>query len=594
MNFRFRIEYIQYQLTTRNVMKSVLIIDDDPLIVELYKDQIELLNHQALIAANGLEAFNILKTNTPDLIIVDLLMPGMNGIDFLKKIHQTKRLRPVPILVVSGVQNNALLRKSVELGAIGFLQKPFDINLLRVKIASLVRFSGVNKEHTILFDGRLEEKQLEGLIIAIESRGVTGWLTMENEERIGKIKFSKGILDFAQLENLEESAALDELMSWKKGMYCFDQNDRSPEITTDQQEEYTPQKEPTKNAVSLDRLEIADKVYHLGEKNSNFALNSNIYLKIYNTDKAVVINPGVEFEYKEFATKTNQILGAVAHIQKYILSSYAPNNSQNAIHLQSANSNMVCFTSEANWNMLAGNGIKKAKVICVETLQNGQIKLEGDKVLQVIPINYCPTYGTFAVYDIDTRVLFSGPLFSGMMNYGNAEMYANEGSWEAIKRFHQIYMPSHKALQNALNKIKALKPAPLLIAPLYGDVISGKYIDLILNKLTEIQVGPDCTTEVAPKDKIYTEMAQHMYKKACSITGEGTHILSRLRNDSELQTLMRFDDNGVRDILSNGPYAYERLSSLIFTHIEDAELASQVKSFAIEAAINRQFTPPQI
>ncbi|MCB1552133.1 MAG: response regulator [Alphaproteobacteria bacterium] len=116
--------------------KTVLVIDDEKDLVELIKDNLELENYHVLTAANGLEGLDVLKQKSPHLIILDMNMPKMNGIEFYRRLSQDSEGHTEhPVLVLTARANLRELFRDI--GADGFMSKPFEIPDL-IKEARLI------------------------------------------------------------------------------------------------------------------------------------------------------------------------------------------------------------------------------------------------------------------------------------------------------------------------------------------------------------------------------------------------------------------------------------------------------------------------
>ena len=105
----------------------VLVVDDEPDLRELYAVNLKEAGHEVLTAANGAEGLGLLKGTNPDVILVDLMMPVMDGYEFLHHLRKMPEHRGTPAIVVSAVATGAFSRK---LGASGFVAKPFDADEL--------------------------------------------------------------------------------------------------------------------------------------------------------------------------------------------------------------------------------------------------------------------------------------------------------------------------------------------------------------------------------------------------------------------------------------------------------------------------------
>jgi CheY-like chemotaxis protein len=109
--------------------KTVLIVDDDSEIVLLVKTIAELEGYETHTASNGVEALALLHGFTPDLIFLDLMMPGMDGWTFSRELRRRSRARHIPIVVLSGVHD--IQRTVGSLPIDGFISKPFEYEDLR-------------------------------------------------------------------------------------------------------------------------------------------------------------------------------------------------------------------------------------------------------------------------------------------------------------------------------------------------------------------------------------------------------------------------------------------------------------------------------
>lgn len=110
-------------------MKIILIIDDQPGIRMLLSELFRREGHETILAVNGLEAFYQLEQVEPDCILLDMKMPGMTGIEVLKKIK--KEWPHIPVMMMTAYGEDDLLTEAIELGAIKYFIKPFDIYEVR-------------------------------------------------------------------------------------------------------------------------------------------------------------------------------------------------------------------------------------------------------------------------------------------------------------------------------------------------------------------------------------------------------------------------------------------------------------------------------
>jgi CheY-like chemotaxis protein len=96
------------------VARTVLVVDDDPHAVELMTATLQTLGIAALVASSGMQALELLQQHEPDAMILDLLMPGMNGFDVLHALRQQPRWRTLPVFVWTSMQLSTDERTALE------------------------------------------------------------------------------------------------------------------------------------------------------------------------------------------------------------------------------------------------------------------------------------------------------------------------------------------------------------------------------------------------------------------------------------------------------------------------------------------------
>lgn len=109
-------------------MERILVIDDELELCELLRDVLEEAGYSVSIAVSSREAFNLLKKTTPDLIICDMVMDGLDGVGFIGEMKKTKKNIPVIIMSAYGAYDKVI--QAIELGAHDFIAKPFKPNVM--------------------------------------------------------------------------------------------------------------------------------------------------------------------------------------------------------------------------------------------------------------------------------------------------------------------------------------------------------------------------------------------------------------------------------------------------------------------------------
>ncbi len=105
--------------------KTVLIIDDEPDLVEISKTHLEEAGYCVITASNGIEGLELAKKSKPDLILLDIVMPGMDGLEMLETLRGTPGLSAIKVLMLTAKGRTENIFEADRLRAVDFLIKPF-------------------------------------------------------------------------------------------------------------------------------------------------------------------------------------------------------------------------------------------------------------------------------------------------------------------------------------------------------------------------------------------------------------------------------------------------------------------------------------
>ena len=119
-------------------MKKILIVDDEPNIVMTLEYTFKKSNYEVFIARDGQEALDILKTNFPDVIILDIMMPMVDGFATLEQIRKDENLKHTKVLFLSAKNKESDIEKGLALGADAYMTKPFSIKKVVEKVEELL------------------------------------------------------------------------------------------------------------------------------------------------------------------------------------------------------------------------------------------------------------------------------------------------------------------------------------------------------------------------------------------------------------------------------------------------------------------------
>ena len=109
----------------------ILLIDDEKAYANVIKDALEIIGLEVLLAHNAMDALNLFQQVTPDLILLDVMMPEVDGLSLLRWLREHSEQGSIPIHVVSAKAQPEDQKAAIEAGADGFLAKPFSVEELR-------------------------------------------------------------------------------------------------------------------------------------------------------------------------------------------------------------------------------------------------------------------------------------------------------------------------------------------------------------------------------------------------------------------------------------------------------------------------------
>jgi len=121
------------------VPKKILIIDDEPLIVEMLAFRLQkAAGYSVFSAGDGEEGLKQAKAQNPDLILVDIMMPRMDGYEFLKQVKKDPELARIPVIILTASISAEVVDQAKKAGAVDFILKPFNSAQLQQKIEKVI------------------------------------------------------------------------------------------------------------------------------------------------------------------------------------------------------------------------------------------------------------------------------------------------------------------------------------------------------------------------------------------------------------------------------------------------------------------------
>lgn len=163
-----------------NAPKRLLVVDDDPNLVLLVKDYLEFRGYEVVAASNGLEALEVMRRLTPDLIICDVMMPEMDGYTFVQTLRSDRATDWIPVIFLSARGQTADRVRGLNAGADAYLVKPFEPEELVAQVEAtlkhterLLQMQGAPVQPVIQLDREVELTPTETKVLQYVARGMS-------------------------------------------------------------------------------------------------------------------------------------------------------------------------------------------------------------------------------------------------------------------------------------------------------------------------------------------------------------------------------------------------------------------------------------
>lgn len=144
--------------------KKILLVDDEPSIRELLRVALEIADFECLEAPDIREAQQMINTQSPDLILLDWMLPGGSGIELLRSLKKNELTRAIPVIMLTAKTHQDNIVQGLEVGADDYVTKPFAPKELIARIKAMLRRAGSDEEST--------EYRVGELVVEVDSRRV--------------------------------------------------------------------------------------------------------------------------------------------------------------------------------------------------------------------------------------------------------------------------------------------------------------------------------------------------------------------------------------------------------------------------------------
>ncbi|MCL2722838.1 MAG: protein kinase [Polyangiaceae bacterium] len=341
----------------------------------------------------------------------------------------------------------------------------------------------------------------------------------------------------------------------------------------------------------MNPVEIAPDTYWVGKRDPKAIFHSNPYLRIFRGPHVsgghpaqfnLLVDPGSSSDFAVVSAKVSSLIGSLDKVSALHINHQDPDVGSSAFMISARFApRALILSSEATWRLIVHFNLPRERFVDLDKFAQG-FRLPTGHTMIPVPSPFCHFRGAVMLYDHATRVLFSGDLFGGVTTSSGEGLWADETDWPGMRAFHQAYMPTQRALSNAVAAVRKLDPPVEIIAPQHGRLWRGAMIDSILERIEHLPVGLDVmedATQGADMLVAWNSVLHRIVRTAQMILG--ADVEQRLLDYHPLQeTLIR--ENNRLTVTSLGRWTVS-IAVAVLTAGQPPAIANPIKLEAILA-----------
>ena len=140
-------------------MYNILVVDDDKEIVESIEIYLRNEGYKVFKAYDGLEALDILTNEEIHLILMDIMMPKMDGFAVLEYMNQEQWIDDIPVIVISGEDSEESIWRAYEAGAVDYIRRPFDMRIVYQRVFNMIKLYAKQRRLVKILTAQIEERE---------------------------------------------------------------------------------------------------------------------------------------------------------------------------------------------------------------------------------------------------------------------------------------------------------------------------------------------------------------------------------------------------------------------------------------------------
>jgi len=118
---------------------KILVIDDNPVVLKLDESLLRSVGYEVITASDGIEGIKKAREERPDIILLDIILPGMHGFEVCKKLKEDETTKVIPVIIVTGAGLEEVARNEPDIQAEGYIAKPYGLEELEAAIQGALK-----------------------------------------------------------------------------------------------------------------------------------------------------------------------------------------------------------------------------------------------------------------------------------------------------------------------------------------------------------------------------------------------------------------------------------------------------------------------
>lgn len=206
--------------------QSILVADSDPKNLQILKENLEVAGFRVATVTNGVQAWELVRKTPPTIVLSEVNLPEMDGLQLLERIQNDAQLAPIPLIFLTNKRELKDRVQSLKMGAKDYLVKPLHVKEviahIKMVIARIERQRSNETNSYFKIVGKLEELNVFDLIESFGIERKTGILTITNQQKLsGEIFFKDGCVINARQGDFKKERAIFQMLPWTTGGFSM-------------------------------------------------------------------------------------------------------------------------------------------------------------------------------------------------------------------------------------------------------------------------------------------------------------------------------------------------------------------------------------